>query len=568
MDDPGNSPIVAERFLELLSALGIEYLFANAGTDFAPVIEGFARCEQRGARTPVPVTVPHENVAVGLAMGAYLASGKPQAIMVHVNVGTANALCGLMNAFRGNVPILVFAGRTPYTESGAVRGARSGENHWAQEMFDQGGIVRETVKWSHELFDPDLVDTALTRALAIAESDPKGPVYMTLPREVLAAPCAPQPGAPRPMRPTRCAPDPEGLQRAADIIRGAENPVIVTTNGGRTPQEFEALGIFADTFAIPVTQRKPRFMALSTDHPMHRGYDPDELLSAADAVLAIECDVPWLPSKSAPDLACKVIQIGADPLFTSYPMRGFRADETLVGAVPDVLFGLRNSLEPYRLTESDRITERRKRVTSEHLHQRKAWSAALKQSKDRHPIDPIWASHCINAIKGEDGIIVRELPLVMGQMNFTRPGCYISPNWAAGLGSGLGTALGVKLFHPARLVICVLGDGSYMFGTPLAAHYLAGAESLPVLTVIFNNERWDAVRKSTRGMYPDGAAAKAEREAFTHFEKDTRYEKVVEAVGGLGLRVTDPSALPEALRRAADAVLLDRRQAVVNVVCA
>lgn len=143
------SGTVAEAYLTLLSDRGIDYLFANAGTDFAPLIEAYAKLETTGARTPKPVTVPHENVAVAMALGYYLKTGKPQAVMVHVNVGTANAICGIMNASRGNVPILFTAGRTPFTEQGGVMGQRSGEIHWPQEMRDQRGMLREFVKWDY-----------------------------------------------------------------------------------------------------------------------------------------------------------------------------------------------------------------------------------------------------------------------------------------------------------------------------------------------------------------------------------------------------------------------------------
>ena len=134
------------------------------------------------------MTVPHENVAMAMAMGYYLKSGKPQAVMVHVNAGTANSLAGLLNAWRGNIPILFTAGRTPFTEDGGVLGQRSGEIHWTQEMRDQRAMAREFVKWDYELPNGHVVEAAVDRALNIAMSEPRGPVYMTLPREVLAGP--------------------------------------------------------------------------------------------------------------------------------------------------------------------------------------------------------------------------------------------------------------------------------------------------------------------------------------------------------------------------------------------
>src|SRR5206468_3008745 len=94
------------------------------------------------------VIVPHENLGVAIAHGYTMITGRPQAMMVHVGVGTANAVNGLMNASRMNIPLLFSAGRTPLTESGALPGARNNYIHWAQEHFDQGGMLREFMKWT------------------------------------------------------------------------------------------------------------------------------------------------------------------------------------------------------------------------------------------------------------------------------------------------------------------------------------------------------------------------------------------------------------------------------------
>jgi len=177
----------ADAWLGLLAARGVEYLFANGGTDFAPVVEAYAKGQALGWRLPEVVIVPHENLGVAMAHGYTMITGRPQAMMVHVGVGTANAVNGLMNASRMNIPILFSAGRTPLTESGALPAARNNYIHWAQEHFDQGGMLREFMKWDYELRHPEQVETVLDRALAIAKSEPQGPVYVTLPREILAA---------------------------------------------------------------------------------------------------------------------------------------------------------------------------------------------------------------------------------------------------------------------------------------------------------------------------------------------------------------------------------------------
>ena len=175
----------AEAYLELLAARGVEYLFGNAGTDFAPLIEAYAKRGAQGQALPRPLTVPHEVPAVAMAHGYAMVTGRAQVVMVHVIVGAANALVGVINAARCNVPILFTAGRTPITEGG-VLGSRDRHIHWAQESFDQAGMAREFVKWDYELRNFAQIETVVDRALAIAQAEPPGPVYLTLPREVLA----------------------------------------------------------------------------------------------------------------------------------------------------------------------------------------------------------------------------------------------------------------------------------------------------------------------------------------------------------------------------------------------
>src|SRR4051812_33372760 len=142
--------MTAEAYLTRLGERGIEHVFANAGTDFAPIVESLSRNKGAGKKIPRFMVVPHENVAMSMAHGYYRTCGKPAAVMVHVTVGTANAICGLMNAARDNVPVLLAAGRTPLTESGSIA-SRNRTIHWGQESFDQGGMVREYVKWDYEL---------------------------------------------------------------------------------------------------------------------------------------------------------------------------------------------------------------------------------------------------------------------------------------------------------------------------------------------------------------------------------------------------------------------------------
>src|SRR6201997_526712 len=355
---------VAEAYLALLAERGVEYLFANAGTDFAPLVEAFAKAARTGTPVPQPVLATHENLAFSMAHGYAVVTRRVPAVMVHVSVGTANGICGALNAARDNVPILFTAGRSPLTESG-LPGARDVYIHWAQEMFDQAGMLREIVKWEYELRNGQQLETVIDRALSVARTAPSGPVYLSLPREVLAEP---MPGLSFDSPTRRGAASPPGVDKAAideaaRIFATAENPLIVTASAGRDPAAVEALAEFAQRFAIPVVQHRPRHLCLPADHPCHLGYDAAPYLDGADAILVLECDVPWIPSLDAPRPGCLVIHLGLDPLFSRYPIRGFPCDLAVTGAAALALPQLGAALD--RHVTASVVSERRRRLAEQ-----------------------------------------------------------------------------------------------------------------------------------------------------------------------------------------------------------
>jgi acetolactate synthase-1/2/3 large subunit len=562
------SGTVADAYLALLADRGIDCLFANAGTDFAPLIEAMAKAEATGKPFPKPVIAPHENIAVAMAQGYYLKSGRPQLVMVHVNVGTANAVAGLMNAWRGNIPVIFTAGRTPFTEAGGMLGGRTGEVHWPQEMRDQAALVREIVKWDYQLPSAAVLESAVDRAINVAMSEPKGPVYLTLPREVLASPVESfaYSSPSRHRTPAPPAPDTRALDEAAEMIARAENPLIVTSNAGRDVEDVAKLAALAELFAIPVTQRKPRYVCLPSDHPMHLGYSPEPLMRNADLIVVADCDVPWIPAKRAPSPDCKVIHLAVDPLFSAYPLRGFPCDLGISSTLGATLTGLAEALASRTGPARERIAARRERLAEQRRAQREQWAAALAKARGSAPLHPAWVTHCLNEVKGESGIVLKESPLAWEHLTLEKPGTFFSAGAAGALGWGLGTALGIKAAAPDELVICTVGDGAYMFGNPLPAHYVSAAEKLPILTVVFNNQMWGAVKRNTREVYPDGYAAKSNREPLTYFDVPMQFEKAVEVAGGYGECVTDPAEMPRALERALNAIGAGR-QALLNVIC-
>ena len=557
---------VAEAYLTLLAERGVEYLFANAGTDFAPLVEAFAKAARTGAPAPKPILATHENLALSMAHGWAIVTGRVPAVMVHVSVGTANGVCGVFNAARDNVPMLFTAGRSPLTEAG-LPGARDVYIHWAQEMFDQAGMVRELVKWDYELRNGEQLETVVDRALAVATSEPKGPVYLSLPREVLAEPL---PGfaydtPSRRVAATPPGPDANAIDEAAHILAAANNPLIITASAGREPAAVAALADLAERFALPVVQHRPRHLSLPANHPCHLGYDAGPYLEDADAILVLECDVPWVPSLKAPGRQCRVVHLGVDPLFQRYPIRGFPCDLAITGAPATALPALAAALE--RHAGQDAIAARRQRIGTLREAQQAGWRKTRETVAGLRPIHMAWASACIADAKPEDAILVNEYTLMPEYCGSNLPGTYFGSSPASGLGWGGGAALGAKLAAPDRLVIATLGDGSHLFGNPVAVHHAAAAHDLPVLFVIMNNSMWGAVRRATQGMYPQGEAMRSNKPPLIDLDELPAFEQVCAAAGGYGERVEDPAALPAALGRALHAVTVERRQALLNVIC-
>ena len=554
---------VAEGFLRALKRRGIDHVLANAGTDFAPIIEGLVSLTGRGETIPRFLTVPHENLAVAMAHGYYQVARKPAAVMVHVTVGTGNTICALMNANRDNVPLLLIAGRTPITQSGHIA-SRNAPIHWGQENFDQAGVVREYTKWDYELRAGQSPDEVLSRALEIAMSEPRGPVYLTLPREVLA-------GAERPqgrlLPQTNIAapqPSPSHIETVASWVAAAQWPMILTSNLGRDLGAVGALAALADRHAIPVAQPHPSCVNLPASHPMNTGHAGTELLSKADLIIVADCEVPWYPRSFNPGEDVKVVHLGVDPLWERYPIRTFPAQLAIPGSTRAALELLDTALQAARVPESA-VQRRRAAIKDFNVAQAAKRAAALERARTEKPIRYAYAGDCVRAALPKKAIVVTELGVSTDYLQLEEPGSLLGVSIGGGLGFGLGASLGAKLAAPERTVISTVGDGSYMFGNPTPFHFVARAANLPVLTIICNNCRWQAVDSATRVVYPQGlAAAATPAMPLVELKPSPEFTKVAEASDAWTRRVDDPADLPGAIDAGLEAVA-GGRQALLDV---
>jgi acetolactate synthase-1/2/3 large subunit len=556
----------AQAYLELLALRDIQYFFGNAGTDFASIVDAFAERQARGQTVPQPITVLHETPLVAMAHGYYLLSGKPQVAMVHVGAGTANGLGALMAASKGRVPVLFSAGRTPITEAGDPASRRI-YIHWGQEAFDQAGMLREYVKWDYELRQPAQLETVIDRALAVAMSEPRGPVYLTLPPEVLAAPFSGESfrSELRYDLP-RTQPEPQKIDHAVGLLRQARFPIIITSSLGRTPAAVEALVQLAETAQIGVVSFSPDCMNFPLNHPCHLGFLSHTLIPLADLIVAIETDVPWYPHQIRPQATTPVIQAGVDPLYGSYPIRGFPSDLTLQGDPLLILSEITRALRQNGV-EPDRRAAREKRLQEIHAGLIQTLEQSARQASGALPLDTAWVSSRVNRVLGSDTIVVNEYDNAMKEQSRLLAGRYFSSPHAGYLGWGLGAALGAKLARPLDTVIATVGDGSYIFGVPSACHAASAMHQLPLLIIVYNNQDWQAVKRATRALHPDGWAARTGNFPLSDLAPGVRYEKICEAFGGYGECVERPEQLDPALERALQVVRDEKRQALLNIVC-
>ncbi|SPF78034.1 thiamine pyrophosphate-requiring protein [Pseudoprimorskyibacter insulae] len=533
-----------------LKALGIDYVFANSGTDFPPVIEGLAEAAAKGMDLPKALVMPHEHAAMGMAHGYYLMTGKAQAVMLHTNVGLANGSIGAINAACEHIPMILMSGKTPVTESD-VFGTRTVPIAWGQEMRDQAALVRESCKWENELRTPDQIGPMLDRAHAIATSTPKGPVYLSLPREVLCGSVETAAlSAPATQMSSAAHPDPAAIAQAAQMLASAKAPLVIAQRGAGDAASFAAFSDWLADWGIAACSWWATHLAVATDHPCHIGPNPSPYLAQADVVVVLDCLAPWWPDKHSQNPDAKVIHIGPDPLFHRFPTRSFPSHLTITGETRDALPALIAAMEGLP-RDGVGIAVRRSKLAAASATERQTKHAAAEATTARG-ITKAWVSRCLSdALEDATSSVFSELGCILGQLERREPKSWFQEPHSGGLGWSFPAALGAKLAEPDRDCIATLGDGSYMFANPTACHQIAEALNLPVLVIVLNNGEWGAVRQSVGGLYPDGDAAKANTMPLTSLEPVPDFTKTAEASRAWARTVTSPgevrSAIDEAL---------------------
>lgn len=562
--DPMNITAGA-ALLGRLKAIGVDYIFANSGTDFPPIIEGLAEAAAKDIPLPRALTIPHESVAMGMAHGCFLATGKAQAVMVHTNVGLANCAIGAINAATEQIPMLLFSGRTPVTEKSRF-GGRTVPIGWGQEMRDQSALVREACKWDYELRFPEQVLDIVDRAYSVACSTPPGPIYMSLPREVLCEPCpADQVGVEGLISPVRASPTNADITAAAAMLKAAENPLIIAQRGPRTEKAFADLGQLAAEWSIPVVQYWMISPAVSGDHPMNVGSDPEPWISSADVIVVIDCLAPWSPElhKLRPDV--RIIHIGQDPLYARFPVRNFASHLSLPGDTGDTITLLLEAMAKTPTSDSPTRASRKQRVTDLSTSLKSENSYEQNGGSERVTKEAV-SSYLSKALRGRRSTVFSELGCLADVYRPSGPCSWYQEPHSGGLGWAFPAALGMKLADPERLVVATMGDGSYMFANPVACHQIAEAYEVPLIVLVLNNAGWGAVRQSVVGMYPDGYAAKTNSMPLVSLAPSPEFTLIAEASHAWARQVKTMEEFRQSLAEAIEVIHSERRLALIDVI--
>lgn len=551
----------AHYFLEGLTEIGCDYLFCNFGTDHAPIIEAMAAFSRDGRKAPRTIICPHEITAVHMAAGYFLATGRGQGVMVHVDAGTANSAMALHNLCRGRVPVLLMAGRAPYTTRGELLGTRDTYVHFVQEPFDQTSLVRPYIKWEYNLPSGVVAKEALRRAHTVMMSDPKGPVYMTFPRETLTELWSE--GQIRAYPEERFGPasvgtvDARTVDAIATRLLSAERPLLITAYSGRNHAAVPLLDELAQFAGIRVVEFNPIHVNLPHDSPCHGGFVPTSALADADVGLLVDVDVPWIPKDMPDNPSTWWAHVDVDAEKRAFPMWTFPANLRLQGDscrfYADLLAALKARADAaFKARAAPRVKE----MAAD-------WAARREQAA-RLAADPGVAGEInahflcaalVKALGPSDVVIneaIRNIPTVLTQMPRTRPGSLVGLA-GAGLGYAANIALGLKLAMPDRIVMPIMGDGTFYFSNPQSVLAVSQRYGLPIFAVVLDNAGWGAVKEATLRVYPAGDA-KASGEFGSTYGPSVDFGKIAEASGAHGELVSDPKDVDGAIQRCLAAV--------------
>ncbi|KAJ5238377.1 hypothetical protein N7468_002996, partial [Penicillium chermesinum] len=465
--------------------------------------------KEKQGKFPRIITCPNEMVALSAADGYARLTGEPQAVIVHVDVGTQGLGAAVHNASCGRAPVLIFAGLSPYTIEGETRGSRTEYIHWIQDVPDQKQIVSQYCRFTGEIKSGKNVKQIVNRALQFATSDPKGPVYLMGAREVMEEEIQPYQLNPNVWGPVSPAALPAaGVELITSELAAAKNPLVIVGYTGRQAASVTELVKLADQFrGIRVLDTGGSDMCFPANHPAWLGlrYAGHELVKTADLILVIDCDVPWVPTQFQPADSAKIIHIDVDPLKQQMPvfyinaMATFRADSATALKQINQHIASNQSLQQFIQCEVNVNFGKVRQEEYQKRRQEIVDLAAIPDGGDGAPLNVSYLMAQVRKGCPADAIWAIEAVTlthpVSDQISATLPNSWINCG-GGGLGWSGGGALGIKFASDVqnggpgkgKFVVQVVGDGTYLFSVPGSVYWISRRYNIPVLTIVLNNK--------------------------------------------------------------------------------
>jgi len=553
-----------EAILEAFRNLSVDYVISSPGSEWPPVWEAFARQKIGGVAGPTYLDCGHESLAVGVAVGYTQVTGRMQAVLLHAGSGLLQGAMGLQGARSYEVPMVVMSGES--LSYGEIADFDPG-NQWYRNLGVVGGpqrLVDSVVKWANQAPSPETLYQSVVRAGEMAKRVPPGPVYLNVPVETMIHAWTPPPKLRKTPEPPKVAPLPEDVENVAALIAQAKCPVIITESAGRTPETFAALIAFAELMAIPVIEgRAAAYANFPKSHPLHLGTNIAPLLNETDLALLIESRVPWYPPSNSPPNA-KIVSVSENPLKEHMVYQTMEADIYLEGDVGESLKLLTAALKKSGESAA-KHAGRHKRWEDEHgklMARRKATQAKAQEADG---ISTALLCKTLNEVLPPETIFLDETivhsPIIRDLLEWNAPHSFF--RIPSGLGQGLGIALGAKLAARERPVVMLIGDGSFLYNPVLPCLTFSKDQNLPILIIIFNNNKYEVMRRTHVSWYPKGISATEKLHYGVHIANPD-YSELASWTGGAGAKVGAPDVLKDALAKAYAAVQAGHTS-IVNV---
>ena len=515
--------------MRAIRAHGVDTIFTLAGGHVMPIYEG---CRLEGVRV---VDVRHEQSAAHAAEALGRMNRACGVAVVTAGPGVTGAVTAVANSFVAQTPLVVIGGARPLAQAGRL----------ALQELDVLSILRPITKWAAACDSPERIPELVATAFRHALAQPRGPVYLELPMDVLFADADEVEARPSRTR-TRVFGDPRELMKAAELLNGAERPAVVAGSGIWWDGAWKQLAFFAENGRLPVFLNGSGRGALPPDHELCFRHSRTAALDQADVVCVIGTPLDFrLRFGSFGD--AKLVHVHADATELG---RNRAPDAGIVGDCAAVLGILADGVKNVRVDREpwlQRLRDRDRAWWDEHRAQIESDAAPIHHYRLGKALDEVLDPGTV--VIGDGGDVVAAVSRVL---RVHRPGHWIDPGPFGCLGAGPGYGIGVKAARPDKPVVVMAGDGA--FGLNGFDYDTLVRFGMPVVFVIGNDAGWGEIRIPQAGLFGDDAGVAVDLAA-------TRYDRLTETFGGHGEHVERPDELTPALERA----LASDQPAIVNV---